>query len=249
MAAPAVLTHLLPLLLPPNALRGSQAVILDILRASTTICSALHSGATAIRIAADLDDARAIRATLGAAAVLGGERGGIRPEGFDLGNSPGDYTAAAVAGKTVVFSTTNGTKAAIASRLASRVVFGCFANLSVLASNLARDGRTVHLVCAGTDGKLSQEDALAAGAIAERLMDAGYAAANDQTLIARAAWLTVGHSPSLASVLRTGAGGRNLLGIGLATDIDRCAQIDWCSLVPELDVESMTVRPASPAAV
>jgi 2-phosphosulfolactate phosphatase len=249
MAQPAVLTHLLPSLIPPGVLANAQAVILDIVRASTTVCSAMHAGAAGVRIAADLDEARAIRAATTTPAVLGGERAGERPEGFDLGNSPGDYTPASVDGKLVVFSTTNGTKAAIAARSAARVVFGCFANVAAIAADLASDGRTVHLVCAGTDDKVSQEDALAAGAIADRLLATGYIAANDQALIARGAWLAARQAVSLAAVLRQGAGGQNLIRIGLGADIDRCAQPDWCTIVPELDVPTMTVRPASREAV
>src|SRR5262245_57387196 len=104
--------HLLPELTTPEALTGGVVVVIDVLRATTTITTALAAGARRVIPCLDVADARAAAANSPEGeCVLGGERQGLRIEGFDLGNSPNEYTPASVGGKTLVFSTTNGTKA------------------------------------------------------------------------------------------------------------------------------------------
>src|SRR5262245_35942829 len=109
---PSIFVHLLPSLIPPGALRGGVAVVIDVLRASTVIVQALASGCEAVIPTLEIDEARRIATSLPAGkSLLGGERHGLPIEGFDLGNSPGDYTDEVCSGKTLVITTTNGTKA------------------------------------------------------------------------------------------------------------------------------------------
>jgi 2-phosphosulfolactate phosphatase len=100
--------------------------------------------------------------------VLGGERGGKRIEGFDLGNSPAEYKPALVAGKTVLFTTTNGTRAMQMCRQAQKVLIGSFANFSAMCRELGKLDH-VDILCAGTDGQITREDVLFAGAVIEDL--------------------------------------------------------------------------------
>src|SRR5262245_39532454 len=117
---------LLPALVEPAALAGKTAVVIDVLRATTTIVQALATGAKEIVPLQEVDEARRLAEKLGEGAILGGERGGVLIPGFDLGNSPAEYTAAKVAGKTVVFTTTNGTRALQRCKMAERVLIGAF---------------------------------------------------------------------------------------------------------------------------
>ena len=135
-----------------RALDSAVAVVIDVLRASTTVVHALASGAQAVIPCETIDEAReqSTRRSSGTV-LLGGERGGERIDGFDLGNSPLEFTPEAVAGKTIVFTTTNGTKALKQCASADRVLIGTFVNRAALLRVLQADGRPIHLVCAGTD--------------------------------------------------------------------------------------------------
>ena len=205
--------------------------MIDVLRATTVIAHALDAGASRIVPCLEVDKARQIKASDAADNVLlGGERGGLPIDGFDLGNSPQDYTAERVSGRAIAFTTTNGTRALESCRGASRVVTAAFVNLSAACASLTT-AEHVEIVCAGTNGQPTREDILAAGAICESL-GAGWTA-NDAAAIARAAWTSV--SRSLAEELRDTQGGRNLIRLGLEGDIEVAAEADRFACVPVLD--------------
>ena len=164
-----VWVHLLPSLIPSGALRGGVAVVIDVLRASTTIVHALAHGCEAVIPCAEVDEARRVAAGLPPGrAILRGERQGVPIPGFDLGNSPGEYTEEACRGKTLVMTTTNGTRALLASLEAETVLVGAFVNFAATVQRLIHEARPVHIVCAGTEGRISYEDSLLAGAFASR---------------------------------------------------------------------------------
>lgn len=239
---PGIATYLLPSLIPDPALRGGIAVVFDVLRASTTIVRAIAEGAEYVRPFLEPENALAARASMASGeVVLGGERGGSRIPGFDLGNSPREYRAEFLRSRPVFFTTTNGTRALLASLEADRVLVGCFNNLSALVRVLVKDGRPVHLVCAGTRGEVSLEDTLGAGAVASALREpVGLEQpTNDATLMAIDAWRCA--SP-LPAELRRGIGGQDVMRLGLDADIDAAALIDSCDVVPELDKATMRLR-------
>ncbi|NJN83930.1 MAG: 2-phosphosulfolactate phosphatase, partial [Caldilineaceae bacterium] len=158
--------HLLPSLMEASSLQGSTAVIIDILRASSTMITALDHGALQVIPCGTPDAARRVRDELGADAVLlGGERGGVRIEGFDCGNSPLEYPASRVAGKTIAFTTTNGTHALLQAAAANQILIGAFMNRTAVVDRLHAEHLPIHLICAGTDGEITGEDVLFAGAI------------------------------------------------------------------------------------
>jgi 2-phosphosulfolactate phosphatase len=241
-ARPTLSVHLLPGLVPPGALRGGVAVVIDVLRATTVMVHALDAGCRAILPCGEIDEARAIAAVLpSGTALLGGERGGLPIDGFDLGNSPDDYTPERCDGKTLVMTTTNGTRAILASLEADRVLVAGFVNLAATARELMEvlngpEPRPVHLVCAGTEGEISFEDTLLAGtlhhAVAQGL-GRPTLAGNDQAQIALG--VAVRNVDELPRSLRLGIGGRNVERIGLGKDIDAAARVDRFDLVAELE--------------
>lgn len=257
--------HLLPSLVTEEQLHGGVAVVLDILRASTTITQALASGASAVIPTATVADAHVAAASIAgftlpsaespvpadvrakAGVLLGGERGGTLIPGFDLDNSPMKYAPGTVSGKTVIFTTTNGTQALMKCRLAARTLVGCFSNLHSVIALLTNESRPIHLVCAGTDGLVSTDDALCAGAIATGV----WAARNwpkwesdELRLVMDLFTCRCQPMREVVNTLRESHGGRNLISLGLEADIDRAARWDLFRLVPEFDVASRRITPA-----
>ncbi len=240
--------YFLPSLLGEPQIVGRAVVVIDVLRATTTIAQALASGARAVVPCEHIEEAQRLAAELGPDAVTGGERGGRRIEGFQLGNSPSEYTPEAVQGKIVVFTTTNGTRAMQRCRSARRILLAAFTNFSAVCQALD-DEPDFDILCAGTDGHISREDVLLAGAIvADRLGCARHAhqSLNDQAEIAADVWRrvareTFSHQP-LARILRDSLGGRNLLEIGHEDDIELAAQLDRLDVVPELDISTWQIR-------
>ncbi|MGE3778537.1 MAG: 2-phosphosulfolactate phosphatase, partial [Pirellulaceae bacterium] len=183
-----VRVHALPTLTSPAALADQTVVVVDVLRATTTMLCALQAGAVAIRPCLEVEEARALSASLAEATVLGGERGGQRIRGFALGNSPLEYTPETVGGRTVVMTTTNGTRALQTCRQAQRVVIGAFVNLSQIAEAI-RAAPRITVLCAGTDQQVTREDVLFAGAVVSRLQQSNASwELNDEAELAVAAW-------------------------------------------------------------
>jgi 2-phosphosulfolactate phosphatase len=243
----------LPQHVAAEELAGGTVVVIDLLRASTTICQALASGATDVVPFLEVADALAAAAAANdrAGIVLGGERSGLRIDAFDLGNSPAEYTVAAVHARRVFLTTTNGTRALDHARLADRIVVGAIVNLSAVAASL-RDAKRVEIVCAGTAGRESRDDLLAAGALVDALattatgkwnMNAPAEAARFEWRALAAAAKAGKRPPSeqLAMELRNTPGGRNLVDIGMDDDLVACAAIDALSVVPVLDVAAWRI--------
>lgn len=241
----SISVHLLPDLVEPQQLAGKTAVVIDVLRATTTVVTALAHGAREVLPCLEIADARA-KAAQFENPLLGGERGGLRIEGFQLGNSPAEYDERTVRDRTVIFTTTNGTRAMMRCKLAKRVLVAAFVNLSAICRELTGE-REVEIVCAGTDGHVTREDTLLAGAIVDdlsQLTDLPLQT-NDQADIAADAWRSaVGQMTGrslLGQALRASLGGRNLIEIGHENDIDLAAEIDRFDLVAELDLASWRI--------
>lgn len=253
--------HLLPRLVEPAAFEGGVAVVIDQLRASSTITAALAAGAMWVRPVVSVEEARAQAAAASrgmpsppgvARVLLGGERGGVRIEGFDLANSPEEYTRERVGGRGIVFTTTNGTAALAHAARARRVVVGCLANLSAVSRAVQGESGTLHLVCAGTHGLIGLDDVLTAGAFVEDLLHHGRAVVEDDSalLALETCRRTRMAGPiGVLGALRTSLGGRNLLALGLDADLQWCARSSVLDVVPEFDVRTglITARTAAPA--
>lgn len=228
-----VSVHLVPELVTPGRLRGSTAVVIDVLRATTTIVHALAAGCCQVRPVADLDEARALADSLPAGKVLlGGERGGLPPEGFDLGNSPAEYTAARCKDTTLVLTTTNGTRALAKACQAERVLIAAFVNFSAVCEQLRRETRPIHIVCSGSAGDITLDDTLLAGALVDYLCEEMEVRLNDG---ARLAWdCFENHGRVLTGALELSQGGSHLIALGLKEDVHAAAEIDKFALAPEL---------------
>ncbi len=217
----------------PAVVAGRAAVVIDVIRATSTIAEALANGASAVYPTDSTEDALKLRASLGSDdTLLCGERKGLKVEGFDLGNSPREFTREVVEGKRLVMSTTNGTRAFLAAAGASRVVSASFMNLAAAADAVGgQEG--VAIICAGKDDDFSLDDVVCAGRVAARLQQhgAGDVVLNDAALAAVA--LAERFTPS-AEFLGNTAAGMALVEIGLGDDLVLCAQVDRHELVPEM---------------
>jgi 2-phosphosulfolactate phosphatase len=241
--------HYLPETVLRDSLAGGTAVVIDLLRATTTLCHALAAGAAEVRICMEVEETRQLAAQLGRdRCLLGGERGGVKIDGFDFGNSPSEYLPERVAGKTLIFTTTNGTRAISSCLGADRVLLASLVNLSAVSAAIAERSGTVDIVCAGTNGQLTREDILAAGAIVATLssMQGGTWTWNDEALVARDAWHGVAATEqprdSLLAALRDSIGGRNLVELGYDADIDSAAAVDSVPVVPVVTTDERGPR-------
>lgn len=228
-----VQVHLLPELAPAGRLAGGIAVAIDVLRATTTIVYALAAGCKEVRPCVDVAEARHLAAELPAGkALLAGERGGLKIDGFDFGNSSREFTPKVCAGQIVVLTTTNGTRALARAAEAERVLIAAFVNFSAVCAQLRQDRRPVHIVCAGYEGEPAHEDTLLAGALVDCLCDEEHLRLNDS---ARLAWDAFeNHHLVLPGALEIARGGAHLISLGFADDVTAALQIDQFTLVPEL---------------
>jgi 2-phosphosulfolactate phosphatase len=228
-----VCVHLLPQLAPVGRLVGALAVVIDVLRATTTIVHALAAGCASVRPCAELDEARKLADGLPAGKVLlGGERGGKPVPGFDLGNSPREYTARRCKGTTLVLTTSNGTRAVVRAAEAERVLIAAFVNFSAVCEQVRVDPRPLHIVCAGAEGEPCMEDTLLAGGLVDVLCEESEVRLNDS---ARLAWdCFENHGRILTGALEVSNGGTYLRELGYAEDIAAAGEVDRFALVPEL---------------
>jgi 2-phosphosulfolactate phosphatase len=225
----------LPSMAEPSQLRGTAAAVIDVLRATTVFTFAKHSGVRAIIPVLDIETALQLKRNYPPGEVLlGGERLGLPIEGFDLGNSPQHYTPEMVAGKTLIITTTNGTVAMHAAKPARSVYIASFLNARAVAKQLQCEDN-ISIICAGTNGKESEEDLLLAGCLTVRLT----AQRNYQLNAAAERVAGLWHEPmdaaELEALLLTTTGGRAVLRLGLEPDLIASAQLDTIDNVPQLD--------------
>jgi len=247
---PQIYVHMLPTLLEGASLQSSTAIVIDILRASTTAVHALAHGATAIIPCLTVEDAiRQSEKLAPGQRLLGGERHGQLIPGFDLGNSPLDYTPDRVSGKELYFTTTNGTKALLHCRAAEHICMGAFSNRSAIANRCQSLNRDVHLVCAGTDGFLTGEDILFAGAIASDLVNSparDWTSGSVQTQMAVDYFQARHQTPEkFREAFYQSLGARNLVELGMQRDIDRAMEMDLFDVVPEWNPETSIMTATS----
>ncbi len=213
-------------------------VVIDMLRFTTTATQAIASGALAIHVAEDIETAqhRARACSSGQRPLLCGERDCHLIPGFDLGNSPYEFTPERVAGRELVFTTTNGTRAVQPTIGASVCLLASLVNLSAVVSRIVEIGlEDWWLICSGTNGKIAAEDVIAAGAVADRLGEifGDHAELSQQAKIASIIWhLVQGDWFDLPKALQRFDGGLQLSGAGYLSDIDFACRIDTHTAVP-----------------
>jgi 2-phosphosulfolactate phosphatase len=208
---------------PAETAAAPTGIVVDVLRATSTVVQALASGYRRVLCCAEVEEARSLRAARGDG-VLAGERLCVRIPGFDLGNSPREFTNPD--GTTVILTTTNGTRAIVtAAARCERVFAGSLLNLDTVVS-VARDaGDDVAIICAGVQGEFAMDDAYCAGRLAEAL-------AGEATDAAEAAMRISRSFRSAGEGLAASQSARNLEEGGLADDIAWCARESVCDVVP-----------------
>jgi len=233
----------LPRMLTDEQVRGRVVVVFDVLRATTTIATALANGAREIRVFDSLDAARtAAAAYVGDDKLLCGEIKAKRPPGFDLGNSPGDYTSAVVRDKTIFLSTTNGTRALVAARQGVVLLTGALVNASAVANALATMDRDVTLLCSGTDGQIAPEDLLGAGAVLFALMEQHNPGAQIDALASDALERFRRARHILLDTLLETQGAKNIFAAGLPEDVTFASGFNSNNIVPQCDGSTMIIR-------
>jgi len=220
-------------------LAGRTVAVIDVLRATSTIVEALASGARAVIPVDTVERAVRTAAEIGRGdVVLCGERGGLPIEGFHLGNSPLEFNPPKVNDRTLVMTTTNGTRALLAGSAGERCMVAAFLNLAAVTEALL-DEEDVVLLCAGRAGRFALEDAICAGLIGRRLVERRPL---DPTDGGRAAIVLAGRfGESPDGFLSSTAAARNLLSLGMAGDIEFCGMLDRHTCVPEMRELRITI--------
>jgi len=221
---------LTPALIDLYAIEDSIVVVIDILRATSSIVYGIDNGAKAIIPVARVEDCLAYA---GKDYLLAAERNGEVVEGYDFGNSPFSYTAEKVAGKTIVLTTTNGTMALhLARSRASQVVIGSFLNLQSLCDWLKIQDKDVLLLCAGWKDLPNLEDTIFAGAVVEQLktvfteFDDASVAAEDLYSLAK---------DDLRAYVAKSSHSQRMVALNIEEDVKFCLQLDICQAIPVLE--------------
>ncbi|MFA7428502.1 2-phosphosulfolactate phosphatase, partial [Mesotoga sp.] len=203
------------------------AVVIDVLRATSTMTAALHFGAKKIVPVLSVEEAKKYREDNFEVLTVG-ERGSKKIDGFDLGNSPRELSEEMIEGKELVITTTNGTVAVSKSKRARKVILASFLNLGSVVRLLKRESGRIELQCAGTDGDPSLEDTLLAGALVSQLK-IGHI--NDSCRISSVLYEAV--KDNLESfILENGVHAKRLVSLGFFEDVGFCAKINLYDLVP-----------------
>lgn len=205
-------------------------VVVDIFRATTTMCAALKNGANCIITVASIEEAQQYKAK---GYLVGAERNVKRCDFADFGNSPFDYTEDKVEGKEIVFTTTNGTQAIEAAANADILTIGAFSNISALTEFCIQKQKDVMILCAGWNNRFNIEDTLFGGALADRLMAKGYASASDATQVALSMWQEA--KSDLRGYINRTEHIKRLEANNLQDSVGYCLTVDTANLVPLYD--------------
>ncbi len=218
-----------PYLYPVHHRDDTIVVVIDILRATSAMCTAFHYGVDKMIPVATVEEATEYK---NQGFMVGAERNGVALDGFDFGNSPFSYMTDKIKGQTIVISTTNGTQAIEAAKDAYQVVIGAFTNISALCDYLIAQNRSVLLLCSGWKNRFNWEDSMFAGAVTNRLLKAGMHKTGDASLAM--AFLYDQSQKNQIKFLRNSSHAERLASLGLKKDIKYCFQLDQTSIIPVL---------------
>jgi 2-phosphosulfolactate phosphatase len=219
--------------LAPDSVAEATVLVIDVLRASTTIVTALAHGCRALIPVSDALEARRRAHALPGEPppLLAGERRGETIAGFDLGNSPVEVAAAPIRGRTILLTTSNGTRALLAARAASAIGVAAFINRAAAARWAGTQRRPVVLVCAGERGGVSLEDQACAGLLADYLLAEAPSATLTETA-QEAVAVGRGYGGGVGRLRADSAWARHLIRTGRGADVDVCLALDTATLVP-----------------
>jgi 2-phosphosulfolactate phosphatase len=211
---------------------GRTVVVIDVLRATSTMITAFSNHARAIVPVSSLEEAQYWQNKLGNDdCILCGEKDGLKIPGYHLGNSPQEFTKQAVGDKIIIMNTTNGTKAITNSKNADSVLIGSFLNAQSVIDAIQKKGNAVTLVCSGWKERLSLEDMLCAGLIIDRLLDVGTCVLNnDYAKITHATYQA--YQENIPQAVKESSHAMRLKSIAPVKDFEYCSQIDVQSIAP-----------------
>ena len=222
---------------------GKTSVVIDALRATTTIITALENGAKEIIPVGTVEFAVKISGGMfGWQTLLGGERNTKKIEGFALGNSPLEYSADIVAGKTVVLYTTNGTKAISKAKFSSKLFICAFSNISALAKHLASLNEDIEIVCSGRSSNFSMEDSVCAGKLIseiEKLQDD--LILSDSSRASQS--LNKSFGKSILKMMKETEHGKILIENGFEEDLAFCSKLNNSNSIPYLNGQAIKLLP------
>jgi len=205
-------------------------VIIDVLRATSAICTAFEYGVEKIIPVATVEEALKYKEK---GFLVGAERDGMQLDGFDFGNSPLSYMTEAIKGRSVVLTTTNGTQAIDVSKNAYQVVVGSFLNLGAICKWLLAQDKNVLLLCSGWKGRFNLEDAMFAGAVADELSaHPGFESLGDSALACKYLYQSAKVNPY--KFLSHSSHKERLAALNLKEDIKYCMQVDKTDVIPVL---------------
>ncbi|HVF40686.1 MAG TPA: 2-phosphosulfolactate phosphatase [Gemmatimonadaceae bacterium] len=235
--------YLSPREIAPGEVQGRVVAVIDVLRASTTIAIALANGARSVIPVENVEEAIGWSRQLERGAIrLAGERKMLTIPGFDLGNSPREFTPEAVSGATVVISTTNGTTALLGLQGARDIVVASYVNHAVVSAMLraaVRSDLDISIVCAGTEGHFSLEDAACAGRYVDSVAKGpGSPVCNDAALAC--ALIDRKYGDNIAKIFEDSSHGKALLEAGFGADLVACAAVDSHPVVPIFQERQIT---------
>ena len=211
-----------------EGIRDRIVIVIDVLRATTVITTAISNGARDVIPVLEIEDALQLKKNL---ELLGGERKGLKIDGFDLSNSPLEYTREIVLGKTVVMTTTNGTRAIHKSLDADRIFIGSVINGRAAAKRAVAENKDIVIVCAGTYGKFSLDDFICAGKIIYHAYNTGKYDLEDFAATAFMAYRD--NKQDLIGYVKMASHYNYLVSIGLEEDVKYCFTEDLVEVVPE----------------
>ncbi|MFH1219845.1 MAG: 2-phosphosulfolactate phosphatase [Candidatus Eisenbacteria bacterium] len=214
------------------AVKGKTVAVVDVLRVCTTIAHALANGCERIIPVESVEAATNLTASLDKkVTLLGGEKEGRRIDGFNLGNSPLEYTPDVVKGKTIIMATTNGTRAIWRSQAAKEILIASFVNMATVADFVGRmGGGLLTIVCAGRQGRFAMEDAVCAGMLIDLLAKENDSDLSDGANAARLLYRM--NEQSIENLLRECEHGRYLRSLGFEADIEACSKVDSLRILP-----------------
>jgi 2-phosphosulfolactate phosphatase len=213
-------------------------VVVDILRATSCMTTALAHGIECITPFAQLNECLAMKEN---GFLTAGERDGKKVDGFDLGNSPFEYMDPELKGKKIAFTTTNGTQAIAKSAGAKEIIIGSFLNISAVAEYLKNTSSDILIVCAGWKGKVNLEDTLFAGALVDKLKNVTQCAC-DAPLAAQRLYIQAKYN--MAAYLKDSSHVKRLANLNIQKDIGFCLTVDQYKIVPVLEDGSLVIKQA-----
>ncbi|WP_297598930.1 2-phosphosulfolactate phosphatase [uncultured Cetobacterium sp.] len=209
--------------------KGKNVVVIDVLRATTVMITALKNGAEKIYPFKEIKEAIEKKEEL-KDGLLAGERKGLKIEGFDFGNSPLEFTEKKIKGKVICMTTSNGTRAIENSQSGDNIYIASYINVSSVVEKVLKNEKDLIIVCAGTEDEFSLDDSLCAGIIANKILEKRSVLMDDFTISLQN---LAKYSKNIKEVLKDSKHYSYLKKIGYESDLDYCLTLDCCDIVPE----------------